>query len=64
MKPKFDDLKSRLGTTAAELRVLNHEIQQLKRELDMEADARRLDVADGVLTVAVRQAEETSEVSF
>ena len=62
MKPKFDDLKSDLGTMAAELRVFNHEIHRMKRELDIEADSRRLDVVDSILTVAIRQAEETSEV--
>ncbi|KAI6177605.1 VPS37 C-terminal domain-containing protein [Aphelenchoides bicaudatus] len=61
LKPKFEELKTSLGSTAAELRVFNHEIQQMKHQLDLEADSRRLDVADSVLTVAVRQAEEVSE---
>lgn len=64
MRPRFEELKVTLNATAAELRHLNIEIQQLKKELDSAAESRRLDVADSVLSVAIRQAEETSEASF
>lgn len=64
MKPKFEELKNSLSTDSAELRHLDHELQKLKRDLDSVAENRRLDVADGVMSVAIRQAEEESEVSF
>jgi hypothetical protein len=62
MKPKFEELKETLSRDSADLRHLDHEIKRLKTQVDQVSEGRRLDVADAVLSVAVRQAEEKSEV--
>lgn len=64
MKPKFQELKETLTSDASELKHFDHEVKKLKHEVDLAAESRRLDTADGVLCVAMSEAEEKSEVCY